>query len=129
MTTQPTGPVLLQEGAAGIVDADGNVSLAFNAPPVNRVWQGTVSILAGAPAGTQFTVLVGNQPYSTLYSPGPGGPYQVQRGQVLSLTYSGGDLTPGDQVTATLAGVNDPSDNPTSYTGPTAVTNISIGGS
>ncbi len=116
--------VQLNETASAVANASGDVTLKFPIAKVNRTWQGTVSIL-NAPAGSQWTLSVGNQPFATVYAPGPAGPFQILSGQVLSLSATG--LTAGDQYTAVLSGVDDPSTKATPYTGPTAVTSITLG--
>lgn len=119
-----TGSVQLYETAVGTVNASGGVSLSFNGPKLGRTWQGTVSIL-GAPVSQAFTLSVGAQAFGTTYAPGPAGPFQMLRGQSLSLAATSG-LTPGTVITAILSGVDDPSEKATPYTGPTSVTAAAV---
>ena len=119
------GSVLLNQTAQGVATASGDVEISFPVPKMTRVWQGTVSV-TNAPAGTSFTVSVGGQPAGVLYSPGPFGPIQVQSGLSLQLAATG--LVSGTSYQAILLGVDDPIENPTPYTGPTAVTSITLGG-
>ncbi len=120
------GSVLLNQTAQGEGNATGGAEISFSAPRMTRVWQGTVSV-TNAPAGTAFTVSVGGQPAGVLYAPGPFGPIQIQSGLALQLAASTG-LTQGTFYQAILLGVDDPIENPTPYTGPTAVTSITLGG-
>lgn len=114
--------VQLYQTATVTTDAMGNAQLKFGPPRVNRIWQGTVQVL-NSPQGTQWTVAVGLQQFGYLFAPGPAGPFQLLNGQTLTLTTTG--LTPGDTYTAVLSGVDDPSENPSPYTGPTIVTSVS----
>ncbi len=116
--------VQLAQTGTGTADSNGDVTISFPIPMVNRTWQGTVSIV-NAPAATQFNVKIGNQLYAILYAPGPAGPFQILSGQKLELTATG--LTARTQYIAVLSGVDDPADNATPYTGPTAVTSITLG--
>ena len=116
--------VQLAQTAVGIANAGGGVTLKFPLPMVNRTWQGTVS-LVNAPAGSVWQVNIGNQLYASMYAPGPAGPFQILSGQALSLVGAG--LTAGTQYVAVLLGVDDPADDATPYTGPTAVTSITLG--
>lgn len=106
-------------------DASGNVTITINGPRLNRTWLGSLTLL-GAPQGTGFTVSVGAQKYGTLYSPGPGGLFELMTGQNLVATASG--LTVGTQVTALLAGADYPKDQAPPYFGPVLVTAVSSGG-
>lgn len=118
----PIGPsVPLYETASVTVGEDGAAVLRFGPARIDRVWQGT-SVVFGAPQGTEFAVTVGGLPFGFLYSPGPSGPWQLLNGQTLELAATG--LTPGLALNAMLAGVNDPGEAPSPYTGPTIVTSV-----
>lgn len=119
------GATPLYQTQTSVVDVNGNVEIYFNGPGHGRVWQGTISIIRGS-TGKQFEVVVGGQAYGYISTPGPGGPYQLSENQNLILTSSG--LTAGDSYTAILAGVDEPSENASSYTGPTSTTQVTLGG-
>ena len=118
--------IQLFESASGVADAAGLVTLSFNSPFVNRAWQGTVQ-LVNAPPASAWAVSISGIVLPTLYAPGPYGPLQMLYGQRLVLKSSG--LTPGFQYTALLMGIDEPANQASLYTGPTAVTSVAVGGS
>ncbi len=111
----PGPSVQLYQTAYGVVDSIGKITLSMQGPPLNRVWQGTLSII-GSVLGVQFTVSIGNQASSIFFAPGPAGPYQLLHGQTISLTATG--LISGTSYTAVFVGVDDPSEGATPYVGP-----------
>jgi hypothetical protein len=110
--------VSLNEYATSKSDGSGAVTLKFFAPPVGRVWQGTVTI-PDASGLSLWTLSVGGQKFGNLGGPGPYGPLQAQSGQVIQLVGSG--LLPASPYTAVLSGINDPQESPSLYTGPNAL--------
>jgi hypothetical protein len=110
--------VSLNEYATSKSDGSGAVTLKFSAPPVGRVWQGTVTI-PDASGSSLWTLSVGGQKFGNLGGPGPYGPLQAQSGQVIQLVGSG--LLPASPYTAVLSGINDPQESPSLYTGPNAL--------
>jgi hypothetical protein len=110
--------VSLNEYATSKSDGSGAVTLKFFAPPVGRVWQGTVTI-PDASGSSLWTLSVGGQKFGNLGGPGPYGPLQAQSGQVIQLVGSG--LLPASPYTAVLSGINDPQESPSLYTGPNAL--------
>jgi hypothetical protein len=117
--------IQLYESATGIVQADGSVTMVLNGPRLNRVWQGTVTVL-GSPSGSQFTVNLGAQNFGVLYAPGPAGPFQMMAGQNLELTATLATTLAGEQITMILSGVNDSVDSPTPYTGPSIPASLTV---
>lgn len=117
--------IQLYESATGIVQADGSVTMVLNGPRLNRVWQGTVTVL-GSPSGSQFTVNLGAQNFGVLYAPGPAGPFQLLTGQNLQLTATLAATLAGSQITMILSGVNDPADRATPYVGPSIPASLTV---
>lgn len=115
----------LYQTASGTVDANGDLTIFFAGAGTGRTWQGSVSLINGT-GGKTLNVFVGGQPYGTLSTPGPGGPYQLLENQSLTLTGSG--LTVGTVFTAILAGVDEPKENASTYTGPTTSAQVTLGG-
>jgi hypothetical protein len=110
--------VSLNEYATGPSDGLGTVTLSFSAPPVGRIWQGTVTI-PDASGTSSWVLSVGGQKFGNLAGPGPYGPLQAQSGQIIKLVGSG--LSLSIPYTAVLSGINDPQESPSLYTGPSAL--------
>lgn len=111
--------VQLNQTAQATANAAGTATITFPSVRLNRTWQGSVSV-SGSPPGTAWNVLVGGQSVGTLFAPGPFGPVQLLSGQALSLA-AANTLVSGNTYVATLSGVDDPSDIPSSYNGPSSV--------
>lgn len=117
--------VSLYQTSQSVVDSNGNCSITFSLPRLDRVWLGTLAI-TGSTAGTSWQVYVGSQSMGILLAPGPGGPFQVLGG--LALTAQATGLTPGDNILAALIGTDFSKEYAPPYTGPTSVTSVNSGG-
>ena len=111
-----TNSVPLHERASG-TPATGTVTLSFPPCRTGRIWLGAITIPSALPTDT-WNLTIGGQLAAVVVGSGPFGPVQVQSGQVLSLAGTVGLTTPYQAV---LSGIDDPSSDPTSYTGPIAL--------
>ena len=100
----PSSP--LRQSASGTADSSG-CTITFAAPPLTRVWTGSVMI-PSSPITTAWTITVGGFPWGTMTGPGP---YNVQAlpGEQLKLVATSG-VTSGDTYTASFIGSDDPRD-------------------
>ena len=96
---------------------NGNVTLSFPTPALDRVWQGSITI-PGAPSTAIWELQINDQLVSVLQGNGPFGPLQVGSTQTISLVGSGAGSA---ALYGVLMGVNDPADNPTPFVGPSAL--------
>lgn len=96
---------------------NGNVTLSFPAPALDRIWQGSITI-PGAPSTAIWELQINDQLVSVLQGNGPFGPLQVGSTQTISLVGSGAGSS---AIYGVLMGVNDPADNPTPFVGPSAL--------
>lgn len=110
------GSVSLNQRVSG-TPVNNVVTLSFPAPPLNRTWQGSVTI-PRALATDLWNVTIGGQLQAVVQGSGPFGPIQVVSRQVLQLV---GTVTLTTPYVAILSGIDDPADNATPFTGPTAL--------
>jgi hypothetical protein len=112
----------LNERASG-TPVGGALTISFPAPPTGRIWQGSITIPT-AVATDSWLLTIGSQLYAIIGGGGPFGPMQISAGQVLTLTWVAvffGSPAPTTPYTAVLTGIDDSSDDPSPYSGPTAL--------